>query len=271
MIAQHSHYRSYLRSILADRKQKHPSYSMRAFAKHLGITQSAVSQILSGKRNLSQDTALKVSERLGLNAMETEYFSLLVQLETSKSPAFRESLLKRINLLKPITPIHELSLDLFRVISDWYHLVIRNIADIDGFEMHPRILAKRLGISAIEVEAAIDRLLRLELLERLSGERHRYRKTQDYILAKATIPNEALRTFHGQMLEKAKASLTTQTPKEKIIGSETFSFSSKYLSEANQITEEYFQKMSALARKPGGKNHVYHLGVQFFNVTKENP
>jgi hypothetical protein len=54
------------------------------------------------------------------------------------------------------------------------------------------------------------------------------------------------------------------------VGSETFAFSDKHLREANQITEEYFQRMSALAKKPGQKNHVYHLGVQFFNLTKES-
>lgn len=269
MVSQHTHYRSYLRSVLADRKQKNPAYSMRAFAKQLGITQSAVSQILAGKKNLSSATAHEIAARLGLPETDAEIFTLLVQMNAAKSPTLKESVLRKLNQLKPGAPVQELSLDFFRVISDWYHLALRNMVEIDGVDMSPRAAAKRLGISAIEVEAALERLLRLELLEQVPGKAHTYRRTSGYSVARSATPNEALRNFHRQMLSKAQESLVTQTPKEKIIGSETFAFADKYLKEADRITEEYFRKMASLAKKPGRKNQVYHLGVQFFNLTKE--
>jgi uncharacterized protein (TIGR02147 family) len=270
MVLEHSNYRSYLKGVLAHRQQKNGSYSMRAFAQTLGITQAAVSQIFSGKKNLSLDTALRIAGKLGLNEKETEYFCLLVQLESAKKPILKESVIKKINALNPKRPVQELSVELFRAISDWYHFVIRNMTEIEGFEFTPKAIAKRLGITPLEAETALDRLCRLELIERCEDRATvRYRKTRDYVIAKSPSSSEALRTFHRQMMDKAIESLYTQTPQEKVIGSETFAICPDYLQEAAEITEEYFQKMLSLGKKPGKKTQVYHLGVQFFNVTKE--
>jgi len=269
MVLQHSNYRAFLRATLADRQKKNGAYSMRAYAKHLGVTQSAVSQILSGKKNLSAETALKMAGRLELAELEAEYFCLLTQLETAKTPALKETVIKRLNSLNPQKPIHELSLEFFRVISDWYHLAIRNMTEMDGVILSPKFISRRLGISVIQAEVALERLCSLELIEKVPHSEHQYKKTADYVIAKSAAPNEALRNFHRQMLQKAQEALVAQTPAEKIVGSETFAFSEKHLKEANQITEEYFQRMAALAQKPGKKNEVYHLGVQFFNLTKE--
>ena len=269
VILEHSNYRSFLKSVLAEKQKKNGAYSMRVFATHLGITQAAVSQVLSGKKNFSNERALQIAEKLKLNERETEFFCLLVQLESSKNALVKEAVLKKLSVINPERPVQELSIEFFRAISDWYHLVIRNMTEIDGIEMSPKNVAKRLGISPLEAETAIDRLCRLELIEKDPVKLHRYHKTQDYVIAKSASPSEALRSFHRQMMDKAIQSLYTQTPQEKIVGSETFAVSEDCLEEANQITEEYFQKMLSLAKKSKKKTQVYHLGVQFVNVTKE--
>ena len=230
--------------------------------------QAAVSQVFSGKKNLSIETAMQIASKLQLGERESEYFCLLVQLESAKKPLARETVLKKINVLNPKRPVHELSIDYFRSISDWYHLVIRNMTEIEGLDFTPKGLAERLGITPLDADTAIKRLCRLELIEKDPEKPGRYRKTQDYVMAQSASPNEALRNFHRQMLEKAADSLTSQTPQEKVIGSETFSVGENCIEEARKITEDYFQKMLSLASKPGRKTHVYHLGVQFFNVTK---
>jgi len=269
MVLEHSSYRNYLKSVLAGRQQKNGSYSMRAFAQTLGVTQAAVSQVFSGKKNLSLDTALRIAGKLSLNEKETEYFCLLVQLESAKKPVLKETLIKKINALNPTRPVQELSVEFFRTISDWYHLVIRNMTEIEGLELAPKAIAKRLGITPLEAETALERLCRLELIEKDVSRPNYYKKTQDYVVAKSASTSDALRSFHRQMMDKAIESLYTQTPQEKVVGSETFAINEDCLTEASEITEEYFQKMLALSKKAGKKTQVYHLGVQFFNVTKE--
>lgn len=267
MVLDHSNYRSFLKSALAERRKKNPAYSMRAFANQVGLTQSAVSQVFAGKKNLSLESATRIAAKLGLDEVESEYFRALVQLETTRNPDLKRSLVGRLQTLNPNRETRDLSVEFFSMIADWYHLVIKNMLDLDGFEFTPANVAKRLGISKIEVEAAIDRLVRLEAIEPREDGKPGYRRTQDHVMVRSAIPNEALRRFHRQMLEKAIDSLESQTPQEKVVGSETFPMSLEMLPEAQRLAEKFFAEMSALSTRSNSRTHVYHLGVQFFNLT----
>jgi uncharacterized protein (TIGR02147 family) len=269
VIYEHTSYRNFLKSVVAERITVNPAYSLRAFARRLGITQPFLTEIIKGRKNFSAEGALKVAKALELDPAQAEYFCLLVQLESAKDPHLKESTSEKLKQLNPRREVHDLSVEFFRLIADWYHLVIRNLADTSDFDWNPLSIAKRLGITRIEAEAAIERLLRLELIERDPKRPTRYRKTKDYILAQSAIPNQALRSFHRQMLGKAVESLETQTPQEKIVGSETFAFSPRQLKEANRIIENCFQQMIGLSKSNRSKTEVYHLGIQLFNVTRE--
>jgi len=197
VIFEHQNYRSYLKAVFADRAARRPAYSVRAFAKQLGLAQSFLAEILRNKKNLSPEGALRISSSLGLNREETDYFSSLVQLETTKDEDARASILDRIRGLRPQGGITDLSIDTFKVIADWYHIPILELTYLKGFEFTPANVAKRLGISVTEAEVGIERLLRVELLESVKG---KYRKTKDYVLFQSAIPNKAVTRFHQHFL-----------------------------------------------------------------------
>lgn len=268
VIFEHTHYRPFLRSILTQRQARNSRYSMRAFAAQIGLTQAAVSQVLSGKRGLSVDTAIRIGKELGLSESENEYFRVLVQLEGTRNPDLKSSLMTRAQELNFRRPIKNLSVDLFRLIADWYHLPIKNLLRLKKFDFTPATISARLGVSKLEAECAIERLVRLKMIEPGSTKKGHYRVTDARIQIRSEVPNEALRRFHRQMLEKAIESLETQTPQEKILGSETFAISDRLLPEARKIAEDFFQKMAALSEQSEDRNQVYHLGVQFFNLMK---
>lgn len=270
MIYEYRNYRDFIRSYVAQKIAENPQFSLRAMAKKLEITQPFLTEVIKGRKNLSPEMAHRVARKLELNDTEAEYFCVLAQAEATKDPHLKGSLFDKLKDLSPSGERYEdLNVETFRLISDWYHLVIRNMADIEGFSFQPGEIAKRLGITKIEAQAAIERLLRMGLIESDPANTKNYRKTKASVMVESDVPNEALRRFHRQMLEKAIESLESQTPQEKIVGSETFAFSPKYLKEADQITDEYLTKMSKLASRAGSKTQVYHLGVQFFNLTKE--
>lgn len=268
MIFEYSNYRSFLKDILSGKQDKSPGFSMRAFALKIGLSQSTLSQVLSGKKNLSWESALRIAEKLKFSPIDTEYLALLVRLETAKDPGLREMVWNQIQKMNPDRHAYDLSVDLFRSLSDWYHLAIRNLIDIDGFVLTPASASKRLGISVAQAETAIERLTRLELIEDNPKKPGTFIKVHDRIVLRSQTTNKALRIFHNQMLEKAIEALESQTPDEKIVGSETFAISEKQLSQANLITEEYFCRMAALSGTKSKKTAVYHLGVQFFKITK---
>jgi uncharacterized protein (TIGR02147 family) len=266
MIWEHTNYRGYLKSVLADRISHNSRYSLRAMAAQLGIAQSTFCDLLKGKKNISSEMAAKLSKRLGLNEGESEYFFLLVQAESARDPAFRESILNRLRTLNPGLKNYDLSVDAFKVISTWYHTALYEYFELEAdFKVDEAV--RRLGITRVEAEAALERLERLELIERKGS---RYRRVQGPFLAASAVPNEALRSFHRQMLQKAIECLETQSPHEKAIGTETFAFDASQLNEAKKIQEDCFKRMTALAAKSKKKTDVYHLGIHFFRITQPN-
>lgn len=265
MIFEHDNYRSYLHANLVEKISRNPSYSLRAMAKQLGLSPSTLSEVIKGKRNLSYERGSSLGLKLGLTGKEQEYFSLLVQVENTKDMEMKEALQTQLEVINPNRKVQNLSMDLFRTIADWHHTAILYLSEIQGFSFTPREIAKKLSISPFEAEEAVDRLLRLELLKKTKDGKY---EQPPAFLFESTVHNESLRKFHRQTLEKAIQSLQTQTPKEKIVRTETFAIDASLLPKADDLTEEYVAKMKKLFSKSKKKNEVYHLGIQLFNLLK---
>jgi len=266
MIQNYNDYRSYLRYRLTEKIRENPQYSLRAFSKQLALAPGFVSDILNGRKNISIQSISKIVEGLKLNATEATYFNLLVQLESATTQESKLKITKTLESLYATRKSVCLNLDHFRIISDWYHVAILEMATSTDFVLNAVSISKNFEISKLEAQAALDRLLRLDLLELdLSG---RYKKTNSSLLAQSEGPNEGLRRFHRQMLQKAIECLETQSNKEKFVGSETVAFDANMLPQVRDALEECFTKIVNIAKKSNKKNSIYHLGIQFFKINK---
>lgn len=265
MLFEHTDYRNYLKAELAVRCTKNSKYSLRAFSKVLNINVSQLSRVFKGKKNISYEKALKISEVLRLNKQEKEYFCNLVILASVRSAEAKELIEERLIEGHPTKKFSTLELDAFRVISEWYHYAILEMTNLKYFKSDSKWIAKKLNTSQAEVELAIDRLKRLELLEVKKG---KWVKVKDTYLAASGVPNEALRKFHKQTLEKAKESIEIQSPQEKNISSLTFAVDVSKLPLAQKKIRKFRLEMDKLLGT-GKKTEVYHLGVQLFRLTQK--
>jgi uncharacterized protein (TIGR02147 family) len=270
MLTNCSGYRTYLKETFADRIRRNPAYSMRAFASQIGIAPSMLSNVLNGKKHLSVVRAFSVAKNLGLQGEEADLFCLLVQLETTEDFSQKEALLARIKAIRPESNTKDLSLDVFKSIADWTHVTILALLDLRAFATAATdAVARKLGVSKIEAETALNRLVRLGLLAR-AGPTGPYRRAHhDTLVVRSGLPNKALREFHRSMLERAAASLEAQTNEEKIVGSETLAFAPDQLPEISRVIEECARKIHAIAEKSLKRSEVYHFGFQFFRVTQK--
>jgi uncharacterized protein (TIGR02147 family) len=270
MVFEHGDYRSYLRRELVERIQRNPCYSLRSMARDIGIAGSSLSEAMNGKANISQTLARKIALRLGLNSDETEYFCLLVQYESVKDPMIRASLQERIRCTgKSTHRAHDLSIDLFKMISDWYHSPILVMTGNRNFRFEPKEISRRLGITELEARTAIDRLLRLELIE--EDGQGGFRRVHDRVTTQSPEASRALQHFYAGMLEKAKEALGSQTPKQRISGFETVELDEELLPEAAGIAERFFSEMVQLADRSKKRKHIYHVLLHVFNLTPARP
>jgi transcriptional regulator with XRE-family HTH domain len=113
-----------LREEFSRRSGRNQNYSLRAFARSLKVSQGALSEILSGKRIPSPKLLKRIWEQIGA---EPDLYKSLVE---SAGQIQKRRGLRRLNPIyktqerKTRAPIQDLSIDLYRIISDWYHSAI---------------------------------------------------------------------------------------------------------------------------------------------------
>ena len=93
-------YRHILRLELKRRKALSPKYSMRDFAKDLGLFPSHMSYVLRNKKGLSRKSGRRIARRFAFTSRETQYFSLLVCLKSARSKLERN--FARASLARPL-------------------------------------------------------------------------------------------------------------------------------------------------------------------------
>src|SRR6185437_9094888 len=111
--------KEFLNEELARRLRDNSRYSLRAFARQLGLSPGELSEVLRGKRALSFRSTLRIAKSLGLNSAETRH--LLQIAQTDKSRAVDPELLRPLD---QAVRTQDLSVDMFRVVSDWYCFAI---------------------------------------------------------------------------------------------------------------------------------------------------
>lgn len=259
-----SDYKAILKDELATRCRQNPRYSLRAFARDLKLAPSRLSEILNGKQGLSRPAAERVAAAMGYGPAETERFCDLVASVHARSRRDRET--AKVRLKKHATPskVNQLHLDAFKAISDWYHFAILELTNVDGFKSDPRWIAKYLGISEFEVQVAVDRLLRLGLIEM---DRGHIRPTNDHDNVPDDIPADSKRNFHSQILRRAIEAYVIQSPDEREFGAEVITIDKRQLAEAKKALRDFqhrfCRKMEGDAVKKDG---LYCLSLQFFDL-----
>ena len=152
-------FRRYLQDELIRRTKANPKYSLRAFARTLGIQPNFLSKLLLGQRSITVNTVQRLGLKLGLGPKEIERFSQKIPPRTNGRKEFQKA------ILTPAPDYQALMFDHYQVISDWHHFAMLELASVDNFNSSPKWIARVLGISVTEVNAAIERLKRLDFLE----------------------------------------------------------------------------------------------------------
>lgn len=267
MIFEHENYRNFLKASLIERIQANPSYSLRAMAKYLGFSCSQLSEVMNGKAGFSANALHKIAMKFDLSDLETEYLLLLREIEAQKDSEIRDSLIRRSQRLNPgRRPIRDLSIDYFKQISEWYHSAILELIFVKDFRFTAENISRTLGITKIEAELAIDRLVRLELLTK--DKIGNFRRQNPDLQVRSPEKSAAMRKFYRQMMEKASQALDEQDPEMRWSGYETIPVAKEAMPKLRAACDEFCENLIRISNKYPNKSHVYHLSLHFFRLTK---
>ena len=243
-------YRCLLQEEFLLRKERNRSYSLRAFSRHLGVSKTAIAEVLSLKRDLSPKNALKVAERLSLSPDETQ--RMLTEIRGIDSPTLK-------------TNYHTLDGDTFSVISEWYHFAILNLAKLKNHRADAHWIATRLGLTPLEARSALLRLERLGFLEIKNGKLVRKIKSLN---TTEGIPSAALRKFHKQNLLLALNSIDRDGVDDRYNTSITMAIDSSRLIAARKLFLKFRDSMCAYLESDN-PDSVYTLAFQVFPVIRK--
>ena len=235
---------------LVQSRLRNPSYSLRAYARKLGLSSAAVSEILNGKRRVSHKLAARIAERMCL------------------SPGDTRRLLEPFSIKRPKTAGNQqmvLDMDQFHLISDWHHFAILSLAETQDFRPDPTWIAGRLGIGIPAVELAFERFERLGMATRDAHGTLIFTKTQ--YATSDHIANTALRKSHAQNLELAHRSLEQDPVDVRDFTAVTMAIDPAKLPNAKAMIREFRNQLCSYLESEG-KTQVYKLCFQLFPLSK---
>lgn len=261
----------YLNYSLEEKRLKNAKFSLRAWSRQLGYSNpSLLSQILKGERKLNLPAARKISDNLRLDGDGRKYFDLLVLIQNCKTVDEKQIYFDLIASLRPTssdTP-QSLSVEAFRIISDWYHTAILEMVELADFKYDLEYISRRLGgkISLTNIDKAITRLKKMELLEETA--KGKLKRAQDSsFLLENHIPSEAIRHFHKQMMELAHQSIEGQTIGERYLQGSMISVRKTDLKKAQKIIQKAHAEILKLSCSGNGEE-LYYFNSQFFKITQ---
>jgi uncharacterized protein (TIGR02147 family) len=256
-------YRQYLTREFDRRCQRNSRYSLRAFARDLGLPASRLSEILRVQSGLSESAAEKLIPKLNIAGADAEFFKVMVAAEHSRSQIRRQQAQKRLQELQQNQEFPIFDSEKAKVIADWYHSAILELTDVHDFQSDEAWLAKRLGLSLGTVQSAVQRLFQLGLLKKVGD---RWLQTEQQLSFQSLVPNLEFKKHHLQMLEKAKMAIMDLGDDEREVSSLTFAIDSEQLPEFKKILRAIRKKLMSDASAKPTKDRVFGLSLHLFPV-----
>lgn len=248
-------YLKQLKDEFARRCEANPRYSLRAFAKALQFDIGLLSRILNQKHIPSIKAAHRLVGRLDLSPEEQ------VQFVNSVAQALQRRQSRNASPVNSPAPVHELSLDAFRIIADWYHYALLELSFTRSNSADPRHIARVLGLSSSEAKLALDRLLSLDLIEVIDGKLH---KTEVQLTtADKALTAPALRRRQKQILEKSIHSLENDPIEDRNHTAMTMAIDPRKIPHAKAMIQNFTNDLMKYLES-GERTRVYELSIGLF-------
>ena len=244
--------REVLKQEFTRRKDRNSMYSLRAFARDLEIGSTSLSDVLSCKRKLSKNNILKISKILSFSP---EQESLILE-ELKGATKKTNDEIQRLQVAE----------DTFRLISDWYYLAILNLSKIKSNQGNKEWVARRLGITEIEAQTALELLIRMKFIE---IKNNKIIRTSLPLSTTRDVPSLAIRKHHRENLRLAEISMDLENVHLREFSSITMPVDMKNLEKAKDFLMKVKRKVAKILDNENA-TEVYTLSFQLFPLTKNS-
>lgn len=229
-----------LKNDFKERKLANPRYSLRAYAKKIGLSIGTLSYLLNGKSSITVERAREILNRLQLPTRLKNEILVLMNIE-------------------PVFDKKELSADLYSLIAPWQNRALLFSFDLDEKSRNLDITAKKIGLSTPKVKAMINLFLSKGLLHKgPNGEIYRNREILKTTDGK---PSRGLRELHRSNIELGLHAIDKVPIKERDLSSLSFAGNPEKLDELRLEIHKFYEKALAIMES-GPRTEVFQLSIQ---------
>ncbi|MBI3541777.1 MAG: TIGR02147 family protein [Deltaproteobacteria bacterium] len=263
-------YRTFLVAHAQHMKAHKPGWSYGSWARTLGLKNtSSITKILQGTRNPGKQITEQLIHYFRLEHDDADYFRDLIELGKRRhDPRLSVLLMERMSKSHPNGAVRIFDDKSFSVISNWYHLALRELARTGSFLEDADWISKkmRFKVSPREAQQALETLQTLGLLKR--DPQGKLVVAENSINTTNDVAGEAIKRYHEQMLDNAKESVRTVGVESRELQAASLVMRKADLPRAKEMIRE-FRKKFARAFEVEGADDVYQIQVQLFPLTKE--
>lgn len=255
-------FRLFLLSELTRRARVNPAFSLRAFARLLGVESSRLSKILRGHRPVGAKLIPRLAQKLGLSQPEIDGF-------VESAPGRKNGANKKKEESPAATRAYkQLSQDTFEMIENWQHYAILEMMKLKDFENDLKWIAKALKISVNEARENVERLQRVGLLD--IKEDGTWVDISDGFSTHLLPENET--SYAHKRSEKALLALASEvidsTPlTHRDQSSMMMATSTAKIAEAKRRIQKFRRELCEFLEDTDDKNAVYQMTISIFPLT----
>lgn len=268
-------YRKLLADYYEERKRLNPNFSYQVFASKAGIPNKGfLYNVICGRKNLSRESAIKLSQAMNLKSGENDFFENLVFFNQAKTLKERNHYFEKLGECRThfskATEVRELRKEHYEFYSKWYISAIRSLLDMFNFKDDYTWIAKTVypPIKPLEAKKAVNLLAKLGMIEQDPD--GIWRVVNKTITAGSEIIGLGLLNFQVQTGELALNAMKEMSKEKRHISGMTMGISRKSYELICEEIQIFQSKLQAIAENDNEADNVYQFNFQFFPVSNAN-
>lgn len=258
-------YRLILKKHFELKKSNRPAYSLGAFARDIGLTNSRLNAILKAKHGISKTTAETIAKKLNFTKDQIAFFAALAESQHARTELERKQAFARLGrFIKTVE--HTIDGEQIHILEKWYYPAALHLVKSKQGQTSVDRLSQALRISKVEAQSTLDLLVHQgELKKSEKG----YEYSPSFKTAKSVAPSKTIQNFHAQFLDQLKDSIFREPMLKRKNRSTYLTFDSSRIEEARIWLERMHSEFLNEFGIEDKGDSVYSLGVYFSRIDQE--
>ena len=234
------------------RKQNNPCYSLRAFARDLGLHSGTLSSILQDRRKIPIHLVDNLSEKL--TSLSSHREILKTELQRAKKAKVKTFKFDKI--------VDERNAE--NIVIDGVYFTLLSLFNCSNFRSDIAWIASRLDVTQNKVKEVLGDLVKASLVSVVDGQ---YKMNKHAHATRDDVSSEVLKRAHEAILSVAANKLRTVEVSKRDFTSIKFPCDPSKMAEAKKEVRKFQRKMMRLT-KSDKSTEVYEMAILLFPRTK---